>query len=169
MNLRQRRRDDRRGRPLTAAAAALRAAPLVDVLERDGQQIELLLPVFAVAVDPDRRREHRPRHQAAAADAPGPLLPQQAGAHPKNSIRQEFALGKSLQLQERVLEIGAKDMVTMLDLIDDGGKLAGQPTMEALTEDRGDLVGCYRSRRHVALTLRFSPASCRASRHAACR
>jgi len=45
-------------------------------------------------------------------------------------------------LQERVLEIGAKDMVTMLDLIDDGGKLAGQPTMEALTEDRGDLVGC---------------------------
>ena len=35
--------------------------------------------------------------------------------------------------QERVLEIGAKDMVTMLDLIDDGGKLAGQPTMEALT------------------------------------
>jgi hypothetical protein len=41
-----------------------------------------------------------------------------------------------------VLEIGAKDMVTMLDLIDDGGKLAGQPTMEALTEDRGDLVGC---------------------------
>jgi hypothetical protein len=46
-------------------------------------------------------------------------------------------------LQERVLEIGAKDMVTMLDLVDDGGKLAGQPTMEALTEDRGDLVGCY--------------------------
>ena len=45
-------------------------------------------------------------------------------------------------LQERVLEIGAKDMVTMLDLIDDGGKLAGQPTMQALTEDRGDLVGC---------------------------
>ena len=45
-------------------------------------------------------------------------------------------------LQERVLEIGAKDMVTMLDLIDDGGKLAGQPMMEALTEDRGDLVGC---------------------------
>jgi hypothetical protein len=44
--------------------------------------------------------------------------------------------------QERVLEIGAKDMVTMLDLIDDGGKLAGQPAMEALTEDRGDLVGC---------------------------
>jgi hypothetical protein len=41
-----------------------------------------------------------------------------------------------------VLEIGAKDMVTMLDLIDDGGKLAGQPAMEALTEDRGDLVGC---------------------------
>ena len=40
-------------------------------------------------------------------------------------------------LQERVLEIGAKDMVTMLDLIDDGGKLAGQPTMQALTEDRG--------------------------------
>jgi hypothetical protein len=41
-------------------------------------------------------------------------------------------------LQERVLEIGAKDMVTMLDLIDDGGKLAGQPTMEALTIKRNE-------------------------------
>jgi ABC transporter substrate binding protein len=36
-------------------------------------------------------------------------------------------------LQERVLEIGTKDMVTMLDLIDDGGKLAGQPQRAADT------------------------------------
>ena len=32
-------------------------------------------------------------------------------------------------LEKGVLEIGAKDMVTMLYLIDDGGKLAGQPTI----------------------------------------
>ena len=32
-------------------------------------------------------------------------------------------------------------MMAMLDLIDDGGELAAHPAVEALAEDRGDLVG----------------------------
>src|SRR6516165_10682927 len=43
-------------------------------------------------------------------------------------------------LQERVLEVGA--MVAVLDLLDDGGELAGDLAMQALPEDLGDLVGC---------------------------
>ena len=30
-------------------------------------------------------------------------------------------------LQENLLEVGAEDVMAMLDLIDDGGELAGQP------------------------------------------
>src|SRR5262252_4689510 len=45
-------------------------------------------------------------------------------------------------LQERVLEVGAIDMVAVLDLLDDGGELAGDLAMQALPEDLGDLVGC---------------------------
>src|SRR3974390_1138628 len=33
-------------------------------------------------------------------------------------------------------------MMAMLDLVDDGGELAGDPAMEPLPEDVGDLVGC---------------------------
>src|SRR5215468_5601557 len=45
-------------------------------------------------------------------------------------------------LQERVLEVGAIDMVAVLDLLDDGGEPAGDLAMQALPEDLGDLVGC---------------------------
>src|SRR5215470_5130746 len=45
-------------------------------------------------------------------------------------------------LQERVLEVGAIDMVAVLDLLDDGGELTGDLAMQALPEDLGDLVGC---------------------------
>lgn len=44
-------------------------------------------------------------------------------------------------LEECVLEIGAKDMMAMLDLIDDGGELAPHPAVQAGSEDRGNLVG----------------------------
>jgi hypothetical protein len=44
-------------------------------------------------------------------------------------------------LQEGVLEVGAEDMVTVLDAIDDGGDLALYPTAHARAEDLGDLVG----------------------------
>src|SRR6202008_3252127 len=43
-------------------------------------------------------------------------------------------------LQERVLEVGAIDVVTVLDLLDDGGELAGDLAVESLPEDLGDLV-----------------------------
>ena len=45
-------------------------------------------------------------------------------------------------LQEGMLEVGAEDVMAMLDLIDDGGELAGQPAVEAGAEDFGNLVGC---------------------------
>jgi hypothetical protein len=32
-------------------------------------------------------------------------------------------------LQEGMLEVGAEDVMAMLDLIDDGGELAGQPAV----------------------------------------
>jgi hypothetical protein len=32
-------------------------------------------------------------------------------------------------------------MVAMLDLVDDGGELAGEPAVQALAEDCGDPVG----------------------------
>ena len=44
-------------------------------------------------------------------------------------------------LEEGVLEVGAEDMMAMLDLIDDGGELAAHPAVKAAAEDRGDLVG----------------------------
>ncbi len=44
-------------------------------------------------------------------------------------------------LQEGVLEIGAEDMMAMLDLIDDGGELAARPAVKTGSEDRGNLVG----------------------------
>ena len=46
-------------------------------------------------------------------------------------------------LQEGVLEVGAIDMMAMLDLVDDGGELAGHLAVQSLPEDLGDLVGCY--------------------------
>ena len=44
-------------------------------------------------------------------------------------------------LEEGALEIGAKDMMAMLDLIDDGGELAAVPAVKAGAEDIGNLVG----------------------------
>src|SRR4249919_991290 len=45
-------------------------------------------------------------------------------------------------LQKGVLEVGAIDMMAMLDLVDDGGEFAGHLAVESLPEDLGDLVGC---------------------------
>ena len=44
-------------------------------------------------------------------------------------------------LEESAFEIGAEDMMAMLDPIDDGGELAAVPAVQAGAEDRGDLVG----------------------------
>src|SRR5207248_4625511 len=43
-------------------------------------------------------------------------------------------------LEERVLEVGAIDMVAVLNLLDDGGELAGDLAVESLPVDLGDLV-----------------------------
>src|SRR5260370_12778671 len=42
-------------------------------------------------------------------------------------------------LEEGALEIGAEDMMAMLDLIDDGGELAAVPAVQAGAEDLGHL------------------------------
>ena len=47
----------------------------------------------------------------------------------------------SLLFQDGVFEVGAKDMMAMLDLIDDGGELAAHPAVKTGSEDRGNLVG----------------------------
>src|SRR5689334_10358920 len=44
-------------------------------------------------------------------------------------------------LQERVLEVGAEDMMAVLDAIDDGGQLAAHVAVQAHAEDLGDLDG----------------------------
>src|SRR5580658_895792 len=44
-------------------------------------------------------------------------------------------------LEEGALEIGAEDMMAVLDLIDDGGELAAVPAVQAGAEDLGNLVG----------------------------
>ena len=44
-------------------------------------------------------------------------------------------------LEEGTLEIGAEDMMAMLDLIDNGGELAAVPAVQAGAENLGDLVG----------------------------
>src|SRR5712672_738122 len=43
--------------------------------------------------------------------------------------------------EEGVLEVGAEDMMAVLDAIDDGGQLAAHPAVQARAEDLGDLVG----------------------------
>ena len=43
--------------------------------------------------------------------------------------------------QHGALEVGAEDMMTVLDLIDDGGELAAVPAVDARAEDRANLVG----------------------------
>ena len=44
-------------------------------------------------------------------------------------------------LKEGAFEIGAEDMMAMLDLIDNGSELAAVPAVQAGAEDRGNLVG----------------------------
>src|SRR5262249_32777233 len=96
----------------SAAAAGGRAplagAPRVDVLERDGQEVELSLPVFAVAVDPDCRSGNRPGPQAAAADSPGASLLYEAGPHehldmPRHRLQRDVEGRRQLGHQQRLL------------------------------------------------------------------
>src|SRR5438270_8540228 len=44
-------------------------------------------------------------------------------------------------LQKRMFEVGAEDVMTVLNAIDDGGELAANPAVHARAEDLGDLIG----------------------------
>src|SRR5262249_35727170 len=64
--------------------SAPRRAPLASprfyiLLQHGGEHVELLLPVLAVAVDPNRHRANRVREETASADATGALLLPQPG------------------------------------------------------------------------------------------
>jgi len=50
------------------------------VVEPGGKRVELRLPVFAVAVEPQRGLEDRAGFEPAAADPAGALLRDEAGA-----------------------------------------------------------------------------------------
>src|SRR6267378_1620531 len=43
-------------------------------------------------------------------------------------------------LQKRVFEVGAEDVMAVLNAIDDGGQLAAHPAVQTGAEDLGDLV-----------------------------
>jgi hypothetical protein len=49
------------------------------VIEPGGERVELRLPIFAVAIEPQRGLEDRPGFEPAAADPAGALLRDEAG------------------------------------------------------------------------------------------
>jgi hypothetical protein len=69
---------------------------------------------------------------------PEPEVLEVAGAELVAQERRELLV----LLQDGVLEVGAIDIMAMLDLVDDGGELAGHLAVQSLPEDLGDLVGC---------------------------
>src|SRR6202048_1627053 len=84
-----------------------------DRLERRANSVEMVEPLA----------------QAEVAEVVGDDLVAQEG-------REFFVL-----LEEAALEVGAEDMVAVLDAVDDGGELAAHPAIDPGAEDRGDLVG----------------------------
>jgi hypothetical protein len=54
---------------------------LFDLLQSGSQHVKLFLPVFAIAVDPNRDREDWPSNQTASTDAAGPFLFHKSGPH----------------------------------------------------------------------------------------
>jgi hypothetical protein len=56
-------------------------------------------------------------------------------------------------LQEGVLEVGAEDMMAVLDAVDDGGQLAAHPAVQAGAEDLGDLVAGQPPQAELAAAL----------------
>ena len=56
-------------------------------------------------------------------------------------------------LEEGALEVGAEDVMAMLDLVDDRGQLAAHAAMEPHAEDRSDLVGAEPPETKLAAAL----------------
>ncbi len=55
--------------------------------------------------------------------------------------------------EEAALEVGAEDMMAVLDLVDDRGQLAMHPATDPLAEDRGDLVSAEPPQAEFAAAL----------------
>jgi hypothetical protein len=55
--------------------------------------------------------------------------------------------------EEAALEVGAEDVMAVLDLVDDRGQLAMHPTTDPLAEDRADLVGAEPPQADLAAAL----------------
>ncbi len=55
--------------------------------------------------------------------------------------------------EEAALEVGAEDVMAVLDLVDDGGQLAMQPATDPFAEDRADLVGAEPPQADLAAAL----------------
>src|SRR5262245_5659416 len=95
-------------------AASRRAAAPVDIAYGGGQRVELPLPVLAVTVEPDRGVKDRPRRQTAAADAPGPFLRHQTGAHQhldvlRHRLQRDVEMLRDLRHQELLAVETAQD------------------------------------------------------------
>jgi hypothetical protein len=56
--------------------------------------------------------------------------------------------------EEGVLEVGAEDMMAVLDAIDDGSELAAHLAVQARAEDLGDLVGAQPPQAELAAALK---------------
>ena len=60
-------------------------------------------------------------------------------------VGDQFVAQKGQELlilfEEAALEVGAEDMMAVLDLVDDRGQLAMHAATDPLAEDRADLVG----------------------------
>ena len=59
----------------------------------------------------------------------------------------------SVLLQKRVFEVGAEDVMAVLDAIDDGGELPANPAVQAGAEDLGDLVAGQPPQAELAAAL----------------
>jgi len=55
--------------------------------------------------------------------------------------------------EEAALEVGAEDVMAVLDLVDDRGQLAMHPATDPLAEDRGDLVSAEPPQADLAAAL----------------
>src|SRR5271166_892815 len=56
-------------------------------------------------------------------------------------------------LQEGALEVGAEDMMAVLDLVDDRGQFAAHAAIEPRAEDRSDLIGAEPPQAELAAAL----------------
>src|ERR1700750_2286688 len=120
-------------------------AGIADRADRDGQSNPLQERKVDVDVEPLRLEAGETvgdelERQTDRIEMFEPFLETEVG----EVVGAEFVAQESRELfillEEGALEIGAEDMMAILDLIDDGGELAAVPAVQA-AEDLGNLVG----------------------------